>query len=82
VAGAKFVAVWSESIRAFCSPLGMPAVNPIHSRHLIPFDLASEREHVTSFRTEFDVMPVYRALNSTGLVGALEMPREPIAILI
>jgi hypothetical protein len=74
--------VRSKSIRAYCSPLGMPPVKPVKSRHPIPFDSSPEREHVASLRTKFDVMPLHRTLNSSRLVRALEMSIQPISVLI
>jgi hypothetical protein len=49
---------------------------PVHTaqpRHRISLDLSSKRQHVVRLGAEFDVMNVYKALNSTGLVRAFEM---------
>ena len=60
----------------------MAAVEPVKSRHRIAVYLAPESEHVARPGAEFDVMAVYRALNSSRLVRALEMSRQAIAVLI
>jgi hypothetical protein len=73
--------VQNKSISAFRFPLAVLAVNPILSGHPISLDFSAERQDVASSGAEYDVMRVDGAFNSAGLVRALEMPRELIAIL-
>jgi len=70
------------SVRAFCVPLRVLAVNSVESRHCISIYLSSERKDGTCVRAEFDVVHVDPALNFSRLMRALEMPRNNIAILI
>ncbi len=70
-----------KSIRAHCLPLSVLAAVPKISTHLIAFDPSPEGEYIAGLRVEFDVMHVYRAFNSSGLVRAFEMSGELIAVL-
>ena len=54
----------------------------VEAGHCVALDLASERQHVVSFGGEFDVMDIYEALDSTGLIWALEMTFELRAKLL
>src|SRR5271170_889440 len=63
----------TKLIRADRVPGGMLAVRPIKSRHCVSLNLSSERQHVARLGSEFDVMHVYKALNSTRLMRTLEM---------
>ena len=73
--------VQAKSIGAFGLPLAMFAVNTVLSGHLISFDSSPEGKHLASLGVEYDVMHVDGAFNPAGLVRALEMPRQLIAIL-
>src|SRR5208337_4285999 len=68
--------------RAYGLPLGVLAVKPISARHLISANLSPKVEHIASHRTESDVMPVDLTLNRTGLIGAFEVSREAVAVLL
>jgi hypothetical protein len=74
--------VQTKSIGAFGFPLAMLAVNSVRSRHLITFDFSAEGKHVASLGAEYDVMHVDGPFNSAGLVRALEVTRQLIAILL
>lgn len=41
-----------------------------------------ESKHVASFCAEFDVMAAHQTLNFPDMIPALELPCEPIAVLI
>jgi hypothetical protein len=74
--------IWGESIVAYCAPVGVAAVEAVESVHVISVNFAAEGEDVVSPGAEYDVMAVDGALNSSGLVGAFEMTREVMLVLI
>jgi hypothetical protein len=72
-----------QLIRADGVPGGVLAVHSVEAGHRISLDhLAAEGEHVARMGAEFDVMDVYEAFDSAGLMRAFEMSGKLIAELL